>query len=162
MPIKPLSYCFCAHFGVFRLRLSPGFLLLGANEKVTLKMPVGEERKYSGYKNQIFVSGLLPSCKCPLLGASQCVCSSTSKTAPLSLKGKIGKEAVKTQCGLYHLHTPARHWQLRNTTTLYLLSRRAEHKYQKWQHTYCIYINTAKHMRWKHLHISPHVKKKLY
>lgn len=77
----------------------------------------GEERKYSGYKNQIFVSGLLPSCKCPLLGASQCVCSSTSKTGPLSLKGKIGKEVAETQCGLYHLRTPARHWQLRNTTT---------------------------------------------
>ncbi len=58
-----------------------------------------------------------PVVNAPLLGASQCVCSSTSKTGPPSLKGKIGKEVGETQCGLYHLRTPARHWQLRNTTT---------------------------------------------
>lgn len=58
-----------------------------------------------------------PVVNAPLLGASQCVCSSTSKTGPRSLKGKIGKEVEETQCGLYHLRTPARHWQLRNTTT---------------------------------------------
>lgn len=45
MAMKRLSYCYCAHFGVFRVRLSPGFLLFRANEKVTLKMPVGGGEK---------------------------------------------------------------------------------------------------------------------
>lgn len=45
MEIKWLSFCYCAHFGVFRVRLSPGLLLRRANEKVTLEMPVGGGEK---------------------------------------------------------------------------------------------------------------------
>lgn len=117
MAIKQLSYFYCAHFGVFRVRLSPGFLLLGANERVTLKMPVGGGESTVAIRTRYLSLDFFPVVNAPLLGASQCVCSSTSKTGSPSLKGKIGKEVAETQCGLYHLRTPARHWQLRNTTT---------------------------------------------
>lgn len=45
MAIKQLSPRYCTHSGVFRVRLPPGFLFLRANEKVTLKMPVGGGEK---------------------------------------------------------------------------------------------------------------------
>lgn len=78
----------------------------------------GEERKYSGYKNQIFVSGLLPSCKCPPFGGLTVCVQLNQQDRPTESKGENRKkEVAETQCGLYHLHTAARHWQLRNTTT---------------------------------------------
>lgn len=45
MAIRQLSYCYCAHFAMFRVRLSPGLFLLRANEKVTLEMLVGGGEK---------------------------------------------------------------------------------------------------------------------
>lgn len=85
------------------------------------KLPVGEEKKYSGYKNQIFVSGLLPSRKCPLpshLGASQCARSSSSKGRASEREGGTQKEeAAETQCGLYRFHAAVHHCPLTNTIT---------------------------------------------
>lgn len=136
---------------MFTVRLLPVFLFCIANEKVTLKMPVGEERKYSGYKKQIFVSGLLPSCKCPPLGASQCVCSSTSKKGPLNLKGNTEKNggSVATMWSLSFTHgCPSLTTQ--KYQHLYLLSCCTEDK-QKIQQAYGRCLNTADQMRWNYL-----------
>lgn len=109
----------------------PAFLLRRADENVNL--PVGEEKKYSRYKNQIFVSGLLPSCKCPLpfppvWGPHSVRPATPAKADPPSLKGGGGEqkeeEAAETQCALYHFHAAVRHRQRRNTITLICRDKR--------------------------------------
>lgn len=110
----------------------------------------GEERKYSGYKNQIFVSGLLPSCKCPPFGASQfvcvCVCVCVAPAARQTLQcwtGGGGRKGGRrdTMRSLSFTHAcPSLTGQ--KYQHLYLLSRCAEDKHQKWQETICRHKNT--------------------
>lgn len=81
-----------------------GFLFLTANEKRTKTSAVSGEREYSGYKNQIFVSGLLPSCKCPPFGGLTVCVPLYQQDKPSESKGEKEKEVVETQCGL-KIHT---------------------------------------------------------
>lgn len=71
----------------------PAFLLCQPDERV--KLPVGEEQKYSGYKIQIFVSGLLPSCAWPppIWGPHRVHAATPAKADPPRLKGKAERRA---------------------------------------------------------------------
>lgn len=117
MAMKQLSYCFCAHSAVFRARPPPGFLYPHSQWESDAENASGGRRESTvAIRTRYLSLDFFPVVNAPLLGASQCVC--TSKTGPPSLKGKTEKtELVETQCSLYHLRTPALHWQLRNTTT---------------------------------------------
>lgn len=125
----------------------------------------GEERKYSGYKNQIFVSGLLPSCKCPPFGGLT-VCVQLHQQDRLSeSKGENRKGGSRdTMRSLSFTHAcPSLTAQKYHH--LYPLSRRAEDKNQKWQQTYCRCINTAEQTcltQWKRRHFFPPWKNVTY
>lgn len=115
----------------------------------------GEERKYSGYKNQIFVSGLLPSCKCPPFGGlTVCVQLHQQDRPSESKGGNRKKEVAETQCGLYHLHAAARHWQLRNTTT-YICCHATLKTNTKNDSRHTVGVNTSEQMCSNSLGVKP-------
>lgn len=117
MAIKRLSYCYCAHFGVYRGQTVSRVPSLQSQWESDAENASGGRRESTvAIRTRYLSLDFFPVVNAPFWGPHS-VCSSTSKTGPPSLKGKIGKEVAETQCGLYHLRTPACHWQLRNTTT---------------------------------------------
>lgn len=94
----------------------------------------GEERKYSGYKNQIFVSGLLPTCKCPPFGGLTVCVQLHQQDRPAESKGETEKKKKKGGSGdtmrslSFTRGCPSLTAQKYHR--IYPLSRRAADKYQ--------------------------------
>lgn len=146
MAIKWLSYCYWAYLGVFRVRLSPGFFLLRANEKITLEMPVGGRNESTvAIRTRYLSLDFFPVVNAPLLGASQCV-QLHQQDRPSESKGENRKGGSRdTMQSLSFTHA-CLSLTAQKYHHLYPLSRHAEDKYQIWQQTYYRCINRAEQM----------------
>lgn len=93
----------------------------------------GEERKYSGYKNQIFVSGLLPSCKCPPFGGLMVCVQLHQQDRPSECKGENRNGGSgDTMQSLSFTHA-CQSMTAQEYHHLHAQSRHEKDKYQNWQ-----------------------------